>query len=660
VWHFFKLLLLGLFLPLFFQAQTVPSVLEYYSTSRGGGVHRVVARGEFLYVAEGSSLVVYDTRTAPYPRVFEKRFCSPVTDLCFHKGFLYVLANHDGLSKWDVSIPIKPGLVGEYRPTDFFTAFESLRFSGDSLLVAATSAVWMMKEATGIGPAFEKIGQFAEQMEGRGRVVAGEVLGTHYIAAITGKEKGIGQGIHAFAIRPETRLNFHHYDAGETVGLLRIGMTHRVVVFGGRSRTGESHLMVLDFSDPSHPKWEWADTVRGDAGSEVAVENGLLQGDTLWVPVAGRLGGICESAAGSVAVYRMNTEGRPDYVGQIVLPAAPRHIAVSGKKFHVALGDGGLVTYDLGKWKPGQCEPLPEVGHHQRGSGYCRGADVAGDKLITANGKSGAVLHLIQDRKTIATRTFDGLGKVDQVRFLADGLHVVCWIAAPNGDSLVVIQLADGKLISSLGGTFGHRQVVAWQDRIVCARDDKTGFDILDLRNPQKPKKEQTVLLNFNDLALDPLGRLIVSTEHNIRVFDLGTGFTELATLARWGEGYGAVAGDGAAFYVISTKRGLIRYRLLKDSRGYSLKEELVGKTPYPHPQKLVVDNLGVYLAYDNYGIFALDKERFEIQGYYRTGLNFRAMDTEGLRDVFCREGKILVVEYYGQVTVLKRTDVEE
>jgi hypothetical protein len=661
------------------KAQTLPGVLEYYSTSRGGGVHRLVVKGDFLFAGEGSSLVVYDMRTPTYQRVFERRFCSPVTDMCLHNGFLYVTANHDGLTKWDISIPIKPALAGEFRPQDSFTGFQTLRFSHDTLFTAANSAVWMLRETAGLNAGFEKIGQIAEQLEGRGRTVCGEVMGPHYIAAITGREKGIGQGIHAFLVSPETRLNFHHYDAGEPEELMRWPGTDQVIAFGGEGRADAAHMMGIDCSDPAHPALAWVDTVRGRGA---AVRSGWLHGDTLWVPVNGLMTGGCAAASTGIAVYGLGKGGRPRLIGEIPLPAAPRHVARSGSRLHVALGDAGIVTYDLRKWSPGACDLLPEVGRSPKSGGYCRGADAVGDKLLTANGEAGVILHLIQDRKTIAMRSFEHLGNVKQVRLLADpdasgrsGAHAVCWVADREDTiTLKVMQVGDpndlghgGQVVGSLEGPFGHTWVRAFQSRMVCARDDSTGFDILDFKNPSKPKKEQTVLLNFNDLYLDGLGRLIVSTEHNIRVFDLSQGgFTELATMAKWGEGYGAVASDGEAFYAYSQKRGIIRYRLVKDpdgsgrgSKGYGLKEELVWKTPEKAPDRMAVDEHGIYLAYNDHGIYALDKQTFENQGYYRTGLDFKGRELEGLRDLFCRGGKVFVVEWFGQVTVLKRVGVE-
>ncbi|MFN8393605.1 MAG: hypothetical protein U0176_02925 [Bacteroidia bacterium] len=349
--------------------QTAPGVLTYHSTSRGGGVHRILAQGDFIFAAEGSSLVVYDTRTPSYQRVFEKRFCSPITDMLIHRGFLYITANHDGLSKWDLSIPIKPMIVGEYRPEDFSHAYQSVEFSGDTLFVAASGAVLMFKELTGIGAAFSKLGEFAVQPAGKGRIVCGLPLGKNYIAAIVGKEKGLGQGIHAYRVSPEIRLNFHQYESGETEGLIAVPRSERVIAFGGRSNAGRSLVMGLDFKDPAHPEQFWVDSIgAGVAGA--AIQSGLIQGDTLLVPYEGSRAGGCPSAGG-VMLYSLRNPAQVKCIGQVPLPQVPLHIALSGRRLHVAMGDYGIVSFDLGRWKPGACEPLSEVGRSQASGGYC-------------------------------------------------------------------------------------------------------------------------------------------------------------------------------------------------------------------------------------------------------------------------------------------------
>ncbi|MFN8393604.1 MAG: hypothetical protein U0176_02920 [Bacteroidia bacterium] len=295
-------------------------------------------------------------------------------------------------------------------------------------------------------------------------------------------------------------------------------------------------------------------------------------------------------------------------------------------------------------------------------SGFGRillGADALHDQLITASGKAGRSCT-VQDRKMLATRSIERIGVVRQARFLGDGSYAALWVASSRADSLVIVQLSDGKAVARLEGPMGHRLVMGWKDRFVCGRDDKTGFDILDLRNPMKPRREQSVLVNFNDLSLDAEGKLVVSTEHNVRVFDLsGGGLSEVTTYAKWGEGFSAVASEADVVYAASAKRGLIRFRLVKDARGSSLKEEVVWKLPHKQPQRIALDANGLYVAYNDFGVYALDKVRLSTTGYYRTGLEYRANPEQGLQDISCRDGKIYIVEYYGQVTILKRGDVE-
>ena len=91
-------MIMAMLIPVMGNSQIPAGVLAEFSTSRGGGVHRLLANGDFLYAAEGSSLLVYDTHSPTYSIAYEKRFPGPITDLVLHKGALYIAANHDGLT----------------------------------------------------------------------------------------------------------------------------------------------------------------------------------------------------------------------------------------------------------------------------------------------------------------------------------------------------------------------------------------------------------------------------------------------------------------------------------------------------------------------------------------------------------------------------------
>lgn len=643
-------------------AQTHPGVLEQYATSRGGAAYLVVAQGGYLYVAEGSSLAVYDTKEPLYPRVFERRFGSPICDMRLHRGFLYVAAGADGLSKWDLRIPIRPSVVGEYKPPGFFTLALGLDFAADTVYLAAGDGTLILKESGGLTPGFEKLGVLGEQLEGRGRIVAGLHFGKYYAAVIAGKERGIGQGIHTYHVDPPQRLNFHHYDSAEPGRLLLLAEAKRLLVCGGPAFAEQSHLMGLNVADARHPALYRCDTVWGPWG-QACVGPGTVEGHLLLLPVRGWVHQGCDSLLSRVLVYDIADPAYMKVVGQVMLPGSVHHLALDGHRLHCALGEEGVLTLDWAAFHPGKgCQYLPELGRSRPNGGFCIAADMLGDRMLVAEGVAGCRLHQLQDRKTIALRFNAQVGTVRQVRLLADGLHAACWVAAPTGDSLVVVGLADGQVVGSLPGPLGTGQVAGWADRVVCGRADRSGFDLLDLRDPKRPRKERSVLVNFNDFACDEVGRLVVTTEHNIRVFDLVKGgFAEPSTFSRWGEGFEAVAAGEGYVYVHARKRGaLLRLKLDRDSKGaLQWKEDLAWKPPHPSPEHMAVDAMGLYLGYNDFGVYALDKSRFQTKGYYRTALASKGQKSEGLRDLFCAAGKVAVVEYYGQVTILQRTDLD-
>ena len=209
-------------------------------------------------------------------------------------------------------------------------------------------------------------------------------------------------------------------------------------------------------------------------------------------------------------------------------------------------------------------------------------------------------------------------------------------------------------------GPFGHQLVARWKDRMVCARSDMKGFDIIDCGKPTAPFKERSVLLNLHSLSIDNLGRLFVTTEHNVRVFDLNKGFEEVTTYAKYGDGFDAVCAWDEHVFVATRKRGLLKAKLVKDGRKLVLEEEFAWKMPHRKPEFMTVDANGLYLGYENFGVYALNKTTFETQGYYRTGLHYPGMQARSLTGLFCYQNKIFISEHFGQVTILKRTDIEE
>lgn len=650
------ILILGLllFLPLLIAAQTKPGVLELFSTSRGGALNYVCAQGSYIYAAEGSSLVVYDTRDPIYRRAFENRFKGPITDMQFHNGFLFVANGHEGMSKWEIANPIRPTMVGKFELNDFETAIWSIAFKGDSLILAADQSVIILRELTGIGAAFEKVGEFADQTGHVGHIISGAVLGNMYLAAIVGREKGIGQGIHIFDIETGKRINFFHYDESLPLKIISNAAQSFAWVFGGNRSNKSSHLIGLSLIEPSQPIAISNDTIFDFGENEAFIGNGFLEESRLWIPCAGKMN---EEFSKNFLLLR--EIGNADKEAQrFPLPGKPYGIWKSpNDQIHIACSEAGVQSFRFVK---GQ-DTLQNIGQSRANGGFCLGADVKEDKLITAEGAAGMSLQLIQDRKIIATKSISRLGSIYNARFHSEPLTAICWLSMPEeGYKIAAVNLDNGNIISSLDGPFGHKNIVRWGDRMICARDDNKGFDILNCQNPKLLEKERSVLINLNDLSVDNLGHLFVSTEHNVRVFDLNNGFSDLATYAKYGEGFLSLSAWNGTVFVATRKSGIVKANLQKEGRKTVLMPELSWKMPHRNPEMMAIDESGIYLGYEDFGIYSLDKSTFETKGYYRTGLSYPGMTEAGLRDLFSNQGKIFIVEYYGQVTALRRNDLIE
>lgn len=642
--------------PAILGAQTNPGILALYSTSRGGGASIVLAQNSFIYTAEGSSLVVYDTREPIYRRQFEKRFNGPVTDLKIKDGFLYVANGHEGLSKWDLANPMRPTIVGKYELNDFETAFWEISFHNDSLLIAADNAVWILEERSGLGPSFEKVGTFASQIAQTGHIIAGASVGNYYLAAISGKQKGIGQGIHIFDIRTGERLNFFHYEGGIPSGLCYEAGQNFAWLFGGPALGPEAHCIALSLEDVKHPEMLACDTITRNRYGVAGVGKGMLLENALWLPCIGSLLG---SQSPYFLLERSKGLSENNVKTQLfTMPAAPTSLTSSSGQIHVACGAAGIHSYSKTSRVDG--DSLGEIGQSRPNGGNCLGADAHEEMLLTANSEAGFSLHLIQNRKTIATKVFERFGTVRQIKIHSNGQTAICWLPMVAGDSIITVDLDKGKVLAELQGPFGHQIVARWKDRIVCARDDLKGFDIVDCSKPTAPFKEKSVLLNLHSLSIDNVGRLYVTTEHNVRIFDLNNGFEEITTYAKYGEGFQAICAWDEHVYIATRKRGLIKAKLVKDGRKLVLSEEFAWKMPHRQPEFMTVDAHGLYLGYENYGIYALDKATFETQGHYRTGLHYPGTQAQNLTGLFTYRGKIFLSEYFGQVTVLQRSDLED
>jgi hypothetical protein len=106
--------------------------------------------------------------------------------------------------------------------------------------------------------------------------------------------------------------------------------------------------------------------------------------------------------------------------------------------------------------------------------------------------------------------------------------------------------------------------------------------------------------------------------------------------------------------FVFVKNKGLVKYHLVFSNLNYSLIEDNTFTLANGSPTYMAADTFGLYVSYRLKGLFAFDRQTLSQTGYYRTGLDYRKYtDQYGVRDLFCKNNLIFLVEYQCQTSLL-------
>ena len=93
--------------------------IRFLGATSGAASANVLYHNDYLYAGNGATFAVYDVspgQTPPYTEVFRYRFRSKIDDLKIHDDDLYIAANNDGISRWDLTNPASPIHLYSYEP----------------------------------------------------------------------------------------------------------------------------------------------------------------------------------------------------------------------------------------------------------------------------------------------------------------------------------------------------------------------------------------------------------------------------------------------------------------------------------------------------------------------------------------------------------------
>ncbi len=637
--------------------------LTFISATTGAACQEVENYGDYLITGNGTTLAIYDVRpsqTVPFNQIFQYRYRSRINDLQIRDHFLYVAANHDGVSKWDISQPENPVLLAEYIPDDTEEAAYDISFFGDTLFVAAGKYVAILSDSEN---QLLKIGEFHD-FSGSGLICGGAVKNDLYAFVL-----GMGwrnDGVYLYDARTLNQISFFPQTFADPEDVIFGKTTQLLHVLGGTQSTTNpfspsGYFYSLDISDPSSPQIVFADTINGITGLAIAsAMNGINENDTIYVATqAGLKPGDFFPDQTYVRVYDAT---HPDNIQLLsYLPAGLWHfdVAKNGNRLFIASEWYGIKTLDISDL----ANPV-DLGNTLTG-GWNTDADAFGDFLITANEGNGFKLWDISDIENpkLAAENHNGTF-CHRIKFSADGNYI--FAVYSTGAGLRVFETATLTQIDSVNELIGTGKMLVWEDRIFIKQKllfGKEQLNIINVADPFSVEIERSEKMSINDMAIEN-GRLFLANDDEILVYDISEHRFDQIFVQNLPSSEKAklIAVNRDTIFVCRENGSIVelaRYFLQNTGGTISLTEDIAIELGNGMPQALACDEFGCYLAYTKIGLIAMDKKFSGNFGYYRTGLDFKNFEDKfGITNLFCKNGYIFLCEYFAQTSILVNHDI--
>ncbi|MCX6234261.1 MAG: T9SS type A sorting domain-containing protein [Bacteroidetes bacterium] len=624
--------------------------LRFISGTTGAACQAVKYHNGYLYAGTGSTLRVYDATTpVPFEMTFEYRYKSVIMDILVNDDFLYVAANYDGMTKWDLNEPSAPSKVYDILCDDGGLPMLDVSISGDTIFLTRFKK---MSAYIDYGESFSKLGDF------------GFVSGT---ARLYGAD--IKNGICAYSVADvlSTQNGVYLYRTSDFSFLSRFvqsycwpenviwGKNNDVLHVMGGTNTVNGYFYSLDISNISSPQMIFSDTILGmpfgfATANPLNAEN---INDTIYVATTAGLkpGGPLDTTY--IHVYDATDPANIRFINY--LPAGLWHfdLAVHYPYYYVASEWYGIKTVDYSNF----FHPI-DNGNTLTG-GWNTGSDKYGNYLVVANEGYGYKLYDLADIKNPVLKGFNlDLGFCMKAKFSDDGEYI--YTINLTYESFRIYQTFALAKTGAIATSVGTGKFQVYHDRVYVEQELGGNFlNIIDVSDPYNPHVDSTVSLSINDMYAAS-GKLFISNNDSILVFDIADQHFDRIAFAAMDDNQDgrALAVYDNEVFVYVTQKGLVKYSLLADSSTYSLEEDSVFVLPYGEPEFMAADTFGVYLSYHANGLFACDRQTLRQKGYYRGELETKGYANQySVQELFCKDDLIFLMEYFSQTSVLTNSN---
>jgi len=619
--------------------------LHFVSATTGAACQVIKKYGNFLVTGTGSTLRIYNATTAiPYELVWEYRYSSAIDHLLIKEHYLYVAANYDGLTKWDISNPVYPQKVFEIcrAVNSEQSPVLDVDIAGDTLFLARFSKVSVYKD---YGNHCEFITDFGA-VSGTAKILGVKVK--NEIVAYTVADLFSQNGVYLYNTHSYTPLGFYHQSYCWPENVIWGKNNNLLHVLGGTNGI-KGYYYSLDISNPSTPLLVYCDTIAGiplmSVGNTLNAEN---INDTIYVATTA---GLKPEGPLDTAYVRVYDATDPSEVHLInYLPAGLWHfdVAVDPLRYYVASEWYGILTGDISNFTH------PVVLGLTRTGGWNTSSDKSGNYLAIANEGYGFKLYDIHNIKDpLLTGINNAPGFCQRIRFSADGNYIYASYMTTKG--FRVFRCPSLEPMDSLSQFPGLGKMQVCRNRVFIQNPINNKINILNVSNPSSVFIDTTLSLRINDMMVSD-EKLFITTNDNILVYDIALENLNLIASENMSSGQTAneLGAYGDTVFVYVKSKGLVKYHLTFTDPGYSLVEQNTWTLSTGEPTLMAADTFGLYLSYRMKGLFFYDPESMNLKNYYRGELDYKGYPNQwGVQELYCKDKLTFLTEYFSQTTIL-------
>lgn len=635
--------------------------LTKISATTGAACYDIHYHNGYLYAGAGNTLLVYGLTTNGYPssKIFEYRFSSNIDDIKTKGNKLFVAANHAGISMWDISNVNSIQMLDEYVPDSLNEAAYNIAFYGDSIFVAYKAKLAVFKDNGTSLTLLRKI--LWQTGTSKVRAVAAK---DNLLAVCTAYGSNAQTGLYLYNAASLARLSFTQQNFCDPEGLA-FGSNNTLHVAGGTESLGSFGLNAnglfysMDITNPASPVELFRDTLPGIPGLAISMPMNIdMHNDTVFLATESALDANFQTGdtlSGQVYIYDATNKNNIHLINSVNAGLWHFDVAVNNNRMYVASEWYGILTLDIS-------DIMNEVlmGKTLTG-GWNLGSDIKGDRMVVGNEGFGLKLFDISnawDPQLLAVN--NSIGFCMNTDFAQTSNYIFGWYW--TDDDFRVFDPNTLQTVKTLsiftGGIADYRRTQVWNNYAIAMQVNGNNRNIIvvDATNPLNPYVKNTLSMNnLLDIYVSDGGKLFAATKDSLSVLDLANNLSVLKTINVPGIFNDFVAvteyKDTVWAYISGLNGGMFKYY-------YNGSNQLTQLNNYAHPivnyapRHVAVDSFGVYLSYVEQGLYSYNKSMVQ-KGYYRHAMEFVHNFLWGPQDLVCKDGMILLVEYFGQTTML-------